>query len=335
MASLRAFLTPSILLFLVLTILLVWVEVVITHTNTFSQHPVALSAGVVFDLVFVTSFLFYRLVAQPLRLATSRTILMAILMLRLASFVLPKAAFLPNGFWPYLLAITEATALILAGLRIRTIARSYKRLRPQMDAESALHGSLTPIFGNKAANIIIGEGLTLYYVLLGWRLKSDVSLGSMALTTHRQSGQTALVVGLLIVGGIEAAGIHLLLNRWNTSVAFWVTLSTVYGMLFLVADAIATVKRPSYLTDTHLHLRLGVRWRALIPRSAIVAVAPIYQKPVKQSGQLNGAFLTAPNVLLTFNEPVCVLGPYGLQKQINQLSFFVDYRDSFVYQLGQ
>jgi hypothetical protein len=145
----------------------------------------------------------------------------------------------------------------------------------------------------------------------------------------------ALVAGLLLIGVIESVGIHLLLSRWNPSIAFGVTLLSIYGLLFFVADAIATVKRPSYLSVTDLHLRLGVRWRAVIPRSAIVTVSPIHEKPKKQPGHLNGAFLTAPNVLLTFNEPIFVQGPFGLQKQSSQFSFFVDNRDCFVHQVGE
>jgi hypothetical protein len=333
MASLRLFLTPKTGFFVLLTALLIGVELAVTQTTGFSRHPAAVSLGVVFDLVCITTALFYWLVAKPLQLPRSRPILVAVLMLRLASFMLTKAGFLPNPFWPILLVLTEVMVLIMAGLRVRTIVQTYKRLRPQMDAETAIHSSLTPIFGNKATGIILGEGITLYYVLIGWRLKPDCPLGSIALTTHRQSGQIALMVGLLIVGVIETAGVHILLNRWNSSVAFWVTLTSVYGLLFFIADMIATVKRPSYVTDTHIHLRLGVRWRAIVPRSAIVDVKRIHEKPAKQSGQLNGSFLTAPTVLLVFSEPICFDGPYGLRKQVDRFSFCVDNPDSFV-QLG-
>ena len=104
-------------------------------------------------------------------------------------------------------------------------------------------------------------------------------------------------------------------------------------MLFFVAHLMATLKRPSYLTKTHLHLRLGVFWQAIIPRSALVNSSLIYDKPDKQPGLLNGAFLTAPNVLLTFDEPVTFRGPYGIQKKARTFSFFVDDRAEFIREL--
>ena len=313
---------------------LVGIEVFVTRTAAFSRHPAALSVGIIFDLVIVATGVFYWFVAHPLRLPNSRVWLLAFLMLRVALFVLPEMSFLPNQVGPFLLILTEAVVLTVAGLRIRTIRQIYQQLRPTTDAETALRGGLAAVFGEKAAGAIVGEGLILYYVVWGWRLRPDVPSGATALTTHWESGQIALTVALLLVGLIELFGVHLLLSRWNPTVAVWVTGFSAYSLLFFVADAIATLKRPSYLTTNQLHIRLGIRWRVVIPRTAIIHVSGIHEKPAKQAGRLNGAFLTAPNVLLTVNKPILFSGPYGIQKEITQFSFFVDDREKFIEELG-
>ena len=330
----RSLVSPRLWAFLILAALLIWAEVMVTHTRAFGQHPAVLSLGVLFDLVFVTTGIFYWIVVRPLHLATNRLVLIALLMLRVALFILPQATSLPNQLWPFLLALSEGVVLIIAVFRIRAITRTYRQLRPSTDAETALRGSLAVVFGEKAAGVIIGEGLTLYYVLVGWRLQSDVPPGSQAVTTHRESGQVALTVGLVLVGVIEGVSVHLLLARWSPTIAFWVTMLSVYGMLFFVADIIATGKRPSYLTSDHLHLRLGVRWQAQIPRSAIANATFIHEKPVRQPDRLNGAFLAVPNVLLTFTELVEIRGPYGLLKKVRQVALFVDDRADFVQMLN-
>ncbi len=155
--------TPRTLAFLLLTALLVWIEVIVTHTVSFSQHPATLSMGIAFDLVFVTTDLFYGLVCKPLRLARSGLIFVALLMVRAALFILPKTPFLPNQLGPLLLAFLEGTVLIVAGFRIRTIVRTYRNLRPQTDTETALRGSLTTVFGEKVAGAIPGEGLRIIF----------------------------------------------------------------------------------------------------------------------------------------------------------------------------
>ncbi|MVM39777.1 hypothetical protein GO730_22810 [Spirosoma sp. HMF3257] len=329
MLPLSNFISARMLAFLLLTALLIGVEIMVTQMVVFGKNPILLSVGVLFDLVFVTTALFYWLVANPLKLASNRLLLIALVMFRVALFILPKSTQLPNQLWPFLLIFSEAMVLIIAGLRIRTIVQTYRHVRPTTDPETALRTSLATVFGDRAAAFIFGEGIILYYVLVGWRLQTDVPAVAKTLTTHRQSGQIALTVGLLVVGLIEGVAVHLLLTRWNPTVAVGITILSAYGMLFFVADAIATVKRPSYLSDTQLQLRLGVRWRATILRSRIAHVSFISEKPARQTGLLNGSFLTAPNLLVVFTEPIIVSGPYGIQRKINQVALFVDERAAF------
>ncbi|QDK83359.1 hypothetical protein EXU85_34050 [Spirosoma sp. KCTC 42546] len=329
MLPVRNFISSRILAFLLLTILLIGVEVMVTQTVVFGKNPLLLSVGVLVDLVFVTTGLFYWIVSKPLRLASNRLLLIALLMLRVALFILPSNAQLPNQFWPFLLIFSEVMVLIIAGLRIRTIVQTYRQLRPATDPETALRLSMATVFGEQASAFMLGEGVILYYVLFGWRLQADVPTSTKPLTTHRQSGQLALTVGLLVVGLIEEVAVHLLVARWNPTAAVWITIISAYGMLFFVADAIATAKRPSYLSDTHLQLRLGVRWRATILRSQIAHVSFINEKPAKQSGLLNGAFLTSPNLLFVFTEPITFIGPYGIQKKVSRFTIFVDDRTAF------
>ena len=149
-------------------------------------------------------------------------------------------------------------------------------------------------------------------------------MGAAPLTTHRQSGQIALTVALGFVGLIELAGVHLLVSRWSTDVAFWLTLMSAYSMLMLVADVVATLKRPSFQTATDLHLRLGIRWQAVIPRHQISRVERIHEKPTRRKDFLNAALLTAPNVLITLEKPITVQGPYGIRREVTQLSLWLD-----------
>jgi hypothetical protein len=115
--------------FLVLTACLIGIEWAVTHTSAFAKHPSDLSLAVLFDLVFMTTALFYGLVARPLRWANSRVWLVALLMLRIALFILPAPPRLPNQLWPLLLIFIEGTALIIAGLRIRAIMGTDYRSR--------------------------------------------------------------------------------------------------------------------------------------------------------------------------------------------------------------
>ncbi len=310
---------------------LIALEAYLVHSPVFTRRLMLLSGAVLFDLTVLPTLLVYWLIARPQGWPISRTLLVALLMLRVALFILPETSSLSGRLsWPLLLALTEGAVLLMAVVRLRTIVRSYRQLRPATDSVTALHGSLTPIFGERASQLLLSEAQLMYYALLGWRLTSDAPAGSRVITTHRESGQVALLIGLGMAGLIELGGAHLLLARWNPVVAWWVTALSGYSLLFLAAEVVATLKRPSYLLPQTLHLRLGVRWRVTLNRTNIATIQPIHEKPAKAADLLNGSMLTAPNLLLTLHEPVQIDGPYGLTKTVTRIALFVDRRTELV-----
>lgn len=303
---------------------LLGIELSITKTTTFAQHPLHLSIGIFFDCTVLTTVLFYGLVARPLRLPISRTVLFAVAMLRVALFIVPATLPSLGAVWPVLLASLEGSVLVITALRFRTIVRTYRALRPTHGDYTALQEGFSAVFGPKIASIILSEGQVIYYALFNWHGPVSLPAGAIPVTTHRESGQVALLIGLLGVGLIEATAMHLVLSRWSPTVAFWVTLVSLYGCMMVLAIINATLKRPSFCTKTALHLRLDMRWEAVVSLGNIAAVTPIFDKPAKQPGLLNAALITAPNVLITLREPVVVNGVYGLSRTVTQLSLFVD-----------
>ena len=306
---------------------LLGIEFVITKTTTFVQHPLHLSIGILFDCTVLTTVLFYGLVARPLRLPISRTVLFAVAMLRVALFIVPSATPLMGSIWPALLGLLEVVVLAVSALRFHEIRQTYRTLRPTHDAYTALQGGFSAVFGKKAARIILSEGQVIYYALFNWHGPVSLPAGAIAVTTHRESGQVALLIGLLGVGLIEATAMHLVLAGWWPTVAFWVTLVSLYGCLVILAIINTTRKRPSFLVETTLHLRLDMRWHAVVSLDNIAAVTPIFDKPAKRPGLLNAALLTAPNVLITLREPVTFNGIYGLSRTVRQISLFIDDRN--------
>ncbi|MBO0937628.1 hypothetical protein J2I47_13810 [Fibrella sp. HMF5335] len=311
---------------------LLGIELAITKTAAFGKHPLALSVGILFDCTVLTTALFYGLIARPLRLPVSRTVLFAVAMLRVALFMIPATLPSLQLAWPGLLALLEGSVLVITTFRLRTIIRTYRALRPAHDRQIALRGSLSAVFGQRAARLIVSEGQVIYYALLNWRNPTDLPTGATPITTHRESGQVALLIGLLGVGLIEATAMHVMLSRWSPTVACWVTLLSLYGCLVVLAIINTIQKRPSFRTDNAVHLRLDIRWEAIIPLNSIAAVIPIFDKPAKQPGLLNAALATAPNVLITLREPVVVKGIYGLTRTVTQVALFMDNPKQFSVQ---
>ncbi len=309
---------------------LLGIELVLTKTTTFVQRPLHLSIGILFDCTVLTTALFYGLVARPLRLPISRTVLFAVAMLRLALFILPTTTPFMGSVWAVLLVLAEGTVAVLSALRFRKITRTYRALRLTHDVQTAFHGALAAVFGEKAASIITSEGQVIYQALFNWRGFVGLPAGAIPVTTHRESGQLALLIGLLSVGLIEAVAMHFLLAVWWPTMAFWVTAASLYGCLMILAIINTTRKRPSFLTQTTLHLRLDMRWQAVILLDNVASVSAIFEKPTKRTGLLNAALVTAPNVLIMLHEPVQITGIYGLSRTTTQICLFVDDRSGFI-----
>lgn len=310
--------------------LLVLFEVFITRSGAFQRQPAMVAGAVLFDLVVPPAIVFYWLVIRPTTRSWLSLAVAVVTFLRVALFVLPAGAAPFTISWSALAAGLEAGVFLVAIWRGRALQQTYRALRRTHDRETSFYGSIEAVLGRRLAVVLGTEAQVLRFSLLGWwRLPNAGPPVHRALTAHRESGQTALVLSLLAVGIIEGAVTHLLLHRWNPTVAFWVTLISAYGLLFLLADLVATRSRPSFLVPATFHLRLGIRWRAEIARSNIARATPLHDKPAKEPGLLNGVLLTAPNLLLALHEPVWVAGPYGMQRRVHKLALFVDDTSAF------
>ena len=305
--------------------LLLLVEYGITRSTAFKQAPHLIAGAVLFDLVAVPVALFYWLIVKPMELPKLALAVAAVTLFRVALIVLPAGSEPFTISWPILIALVEVSLIAIALIRVHTLRLAYRSLRLSYNRETALHGSLAAVFGDRIADIIMSEGQMLRYSLLGWwRLSNAFTPDQQAVTSYRESGQLAIGIAFLFVGLLEGVVIHLLVARWNPTVAFWISALTAYSLLIVIADLVATSKRPSYLTSDTFVLRLGIRWRAILYRNDIATITWLREKPDKEPDLLNATFPVTPNTLITLHEPIWVQGPYGIRKQVRKIALFVD-----------
>ncbi len=298
--------------------------IAVTRSPAFSVRPVLLGGAILFDLITWPTLLFYGLIARSAKLPIIRLAVAVLVFARIALFILPPTARPFSINLPVLLAVLEGVTITFAILRVRAIQLKYRELRRVHDATTALTGSLEAVLGSSVSALILSEWQTFRWGLLGWWRVEPAAPGQQILTTHRQSGEVAMGVALLVVGLIEGVAVHLLLARWSPSAAVWVSVFSAYGMLFLLADLVASCQRPSYATDHTVHLRLGIRWQVVIPKTLILRVLPIQEKPAKAPDLLRGTLLVTPNTLLILQEPVAASGPYGIRRNVSRIALFLD-----------
>jgi hypothetical protein len=232
---------------------------------------------------------------------------------------------------PELLAVPLELALVLYVGRRLVLARRRQRLQgAQGRAAEDILERLRTILSEalpvpRVGELVADEMATLYYGLLAWRQRPEEP-GPGVFSYHRKSGYGAVLGALLLVCGVETLGLHFLLQRWSVAAAWIFTVLSLYGMIWMVADARAQRLRPILLEGGCLHVRIGLRWTLPIPLADLAEVEAGRQAalPRRTPGYLRAAVLVAPQLLLVLREPLTAKGPYGIRRKVSRVGLAVD-----------
>lgn len=323
-------------LFILLALLLIGIERFVVQTPSFAQRPGLLSWAVTADLVLGLPLLYFFIVIQPLKRSRWGLAAIASGSLFIGWWVLPDGARQPVIYLREGVVLAELGVGIYFVSQTRRIIRQYRQLAlHRSDFVLNLHQSIQLTIGqSRAVQVLTSEIITWRYGLLGWMGSVEAKADQRVFTTHRTSGQVVLLVMVTVVALLETGVFHLLLSRWSVLGAWLLTASSLYGIVVLIAETVATVRRPHLLDADGLHLRFGIRWYGTIVRSQIERIELISEKPAKASDRLTGALLTTPNVLIMLREPVRLNRLYGLTKSVRQVALFVDERANLLTECG-
>ena len=323
-----------LLLFGLLAVLALSIEHVITHRAEFSQRPL-LPVGVAADMLVGLPALFYLLVVRPYRLPLSSLVGVLGVCLALATWLIPLAQQQQLRLLHLLPALLEAATLGLAAARTRRLVRAYRaayarnpRVWPSVQAAA---GSLGAV-----GQLLLAEINLLRYAGLGWWATPEVPAAATPFSSYRESGFVALVATAAAVLVIEATCVHLVAQRWCPSLAPWLLFVDGYGLLFLLGHAQAVRLRPVLLGADELRLRVGFVWELAVPRATLVAAEVLREAPAAGAGVLGLSKLlfASPNLLLTFAEPVTVVGFYGIRRPARRIAVYLDQPQQFIATTG-
>lgn len=219
--------------------------------------------------------------------------------------------------WPVALELALVTYLIV--LTRRAWAGSADAAA---DPVTRFRSAARQVIGSRIpADILTSELSNLYYA---FRRRSQPNHGD-SYTMHQRAGYLSILVGLSLVILVETAAVHMLARQWSSTVAWILTGLSGYALVWLIGDYRAIVGRPIRVTATHLHMRLGVRWEADIPRPSIARAHLLRPNTDKPAGDtLVLAVLGQPNLSVELKEPVEVTGMYGFRRKVRNLWLCAD-----------
>lgn len=193
----------------------------------------------------------------------------------------------------------------------------------------AAHDAVAVELGTRAASILASEIGVFAYGLGGWFRRPRAPAGALAF--GYLDAWKPMLGAIAVILAVETVGIHLLVRLASPVAALALTVLSLYGLFWLLADAQAARHRPILVTTDVLLVRIGLRWTARVPRRLIVKV---HRPDLRAGGRLPDRLLAAmdgqPNVEVWLSEPVVARGPFGIERSVTRLAIGLDEPAAFM-----
>lgn len=308
-------------LFLGLVLAVYTVAFVLSRRMSSMEEAEVLSLGVAVDLVLLVPVVLYFLVVRARGLSPLAMAPVFLLSLIAAYQVLPSNYHSPLKWFE--LVIFPFEIGLLGWLGWRATKGANKVRHSGEDAYVQMQQLSESLVGNKrVAAFLTAELAVFYYALFSWRSKPHSARSATAITHHLESGHGGIVFGFVMILAIEGFAVHMLLHKWNPVVAWIFTLSSLYGVLWMIADYRATVLRPLLFDDDHILFRAGLRYTIQVPKSQIASLN--CEKPTMKKGAQSLTLINAPTHWVTLREPMVAEGPYGMRRSVSAIGFTPD-----------
>lgn len=191
--------------------------------------------------------------------------------------------------------------------------------------EDALAQAVEARLGDgRLARLLTADLLVLYFAFFSWTRKPPAPAGDCTATHHRDAGWLAVVVALGMAIAAEAVALHLAVRLWSPRAAWILTGLSAYSLVWLAGDYRALVLRPTLLAGDALLLRVGMRWRAEIPVSAIRALGASRPADDRGPGFVRATVFGPARLVLDLAAPVPLVGPFGARRVASRIGLQVD-----------
>lgn len=312
-----------------LTVLAVCIAIVRSHFYT--ARPDVMAWAVTFDLTFTVPFLFYLFVGRRQKRAAFLIVPLFLACLAMASAVVPRDQ---HFFLRTLEFLAVPAELFLIGFLIMRVRRALRDSEAPMEGDGFERACAVAvdIIGNRvAAEVLVGEVAVWYFALARWR-RSNQADDARAITFHRQSGWGAVLTALLIVLAGESLAVHVVVQHFSVAIAWIITLSEAYGVLWLLGDYNALNSRPTVVRNGELRIRHGLRWAATVELTNIAAIEhldPLRSDTRRRRRSIRIALLQPATRRIVLRQPLTAHAIYGIRKVIESIDLAPDDLERF------
>lgn len=304
--------------------------------SPFIEQGNSVGLAITLDLVLTVPLVYFLLIRKT---TIPKTTVLPVLGLGilLGTFLLPsdQQAYL-NGFKTWILPFVELFAIGYVIVKVRLGIRQYKTAKASApDFFSAVKTASADILPRKLVHPFATEISVLYYGLFHWK-KHRFQAGDYAY--HRKSGTPALLGAFVFLILMETFIAHILLARWNETVAWVLTILSAYTALQLFGYVRSLGKRPTVIGMDALKLRYGILAETEIPLGMIEKVELSRERIENfDNGRKISPFgeMENHNILLHLKEKQMLIGLFGTRREFKTLAIHLDEPEAFLKELNE
>ncbi|WP_158727779.1 MULTISPECIES: hypothetical protein [unclassified Flavobacterium] len=182
----------------------------------------------------------------------------------------------------------------------------------------------------KLGKMIAFEVCSFYYCFIKWTENKNTDT---YFTGYKNSGVSAIYIGLMFVSIVEAVGVHILLISWNKNFAIIFLILHVYLLINLTGHLKAIFFRRHFITNQKIIIRYGLFDTLEIPINTIDKITK-YEGDYEKNKELVKFALLGKlephNILLELKNNMQINLPFGIIKKPKRVLFYIDNVSEFL-----
>lgn len=316
-------------------LLIIGIMILITKSSFFTTHLNLLSLGITFDLLLTTPLIYFLLIRKT-NIPKTTIVPLLIIGMVICTIIIPaENQYYLDIFKTWIFPVIEISIIGYIIYKVNKAVKSYRlNKNKSTDFFTALKSTCSEMLPKKAVIPVITEIAVFYYGFINWKKRK---LDKNEFSYHKSSGTIALLGVIIFIIAIETFVLHLLLSKWNSTVAWILTFLSIYSGIQLFGFLKSISKRPISILNGKLFLRYGIMNETTIDLVNIESVE-ISSKDIefdKETRKLSFlGELESHNIVLHLKQENTLFGLYGIKRKYKNLAFYVDSKNEFLKTLN-
>ena len=316
-------------------LLIIGIMVFIAKSNIFNINQSSLSTGITFDLLLTVPLVYFLLIRKT-NISKTTVVPFLITGIIICSLILPSEnQYYLNLFKIWVLPIVELSILSFVIINIRKEIKLYKLNKTDsFDFFTILKSTCYEILPKIAVIPVVTEISVFFYGFIHWR---KIKLKDNEFSYHKDSGTVSLLIAIIFIVAIETITLHILLAKWNATVAWVLTFLSIYSGIQIFGFVKSMFKRPILIENNKLFIRYGIMNETTIDIANIERIE-ISSKDIELNAETRKLSflgeLESHNVIIKLNEENTLVGLYGIKRKYKILALYIDDKIEFTNRIN-